>query len=350
MRNTKRNLRSAIFFTGILFSGTSVPLYAQEVWVSRTSGTSIPLLGVAWTGSAFVAVSSSLNDSLLCQALTSPDGLTWTLRTAGKGNGLRAVTLGAGGLLVAVGSIGVIKTSMEGITWGNSISGTSTLLNAIYWTGTQFVAVGVDGTILIGPDGTKWVSSYSGVSYSLLSAASGNGVIVVSGSEGTITSPSGAGGSWTSVTSQKVALNAMVWTGSKFVGASVDSGVYTSSDGLTWTRQITNNSFKAFAWTGSLVVGVGNGGQIATSSDGVTWTSRTSGTTEDLTAVTFSANTLVVVGRRGKILTSELQTTGIRAPAGGVSRVPQMVKPIPGTIQGYRANGRKPAAIQTSTP
>jgi len=51
--------------------------------------------------------------------MTSPDGITWTLRTSASNNDWRSVTYG-NGLFVAVASSGSgnrVMTSPDGITW-----------------------------------------------------------------------------------------------------------------------------------------------------------------------------------------------------------------------------------------
>ena len=68
---------------------------------------------------------------------------------------------------------------------------------------------------------------------------------------------------------------------------------------------------------------VGANGQILTSPDGTTWTSRTSGTSTDLSGITFandhppySNSSFVVVGLGGTILTSLAQSYVVERTSG----------------------------------
>lgn len=135
----------------------------------------------------------------------------------------------------------------------------------------------------------------------------------------------------------------------------------TSPDGATWTTQSTgiNTSFYAMTWAGGaqgtgLLVAVGQGGLVRTSPDGETWTPRSSGTTANLHAValTGAGTFLTAVGglanggsANATILTSAVSTTSLSP---GTPR-PQARMPLPGRagrglIEGYRPDGRVPAA------
>ena len=58
--------------------------------------------------------------------------------------------------------------------------------------------------------------------------------------------------------------------------------------GTTWTLRIPGfNDLNGVAYGDGLFVAVGNRGTILTSPDGVNWTARTSGTSNNLYAVTY---------------------------------------------------------------
>jgi hypothetical protein len=91
------------------------------------------------------------------------------------------------------------------------------------------------------------------------------------------------------------------------VGASlVERGLATSPDGATWTAQTvpTNQKLEDVFWTGTQFVAAGGGGTIVTSPDGRAWTLRASGTTVALHGAAASPALTVVVGEGGTILTS----------------------------------------------
>ncbi len=63
-------------FVAVGKSGTILTYNGVGGWVGQTSGTSQHLYGVAWTGSMYVAVGAQNT------IVTSPDGVTWTVRSA----------------------------------------------------------------------------------------------------------------------------------------------------------------------------------------------------------------------------------------------------------------------------
>ena len=75
----------------------------------------------------------------------------------------------------------VIVTSPDGITWTVQTAGVPDTmdLKAVIWSGSQFVAVGADVTVLTSPDGVTWTSqnSISGGFYGVTS--DGDQVVVV---------------------------------------------------------------------------------------------------------------------------------------------------------------------------
>jgi hypothetical protein len=91
--------------------------------------------------------------------LTSPDGVTWTARNSGIGTALEGVVW-AGDRLVAVGgdaagsghgTLDVILTSPDGISWTNQHSASVKPLHSVAWNGNQYVAGGVEGAVLTSP-------------------------------------------------------------------------------------------------------------------------------------------------------------------------------------------------------
>lgn len=114
-------------------------------------------------------------------------------------------------------------------------------------------------------------------------------------------------------------LNLIVAVGCFQTSSNIYIMIYTSQDGVTWTRQTdgvptTNGSILygvIYSAEKDLFVAVGSGGTILTSSDGVTWTSQTSGTSNSLNDVVYisSLEMFIVAGSSGVILTSPDGTT-----------------------------------------
>ena len=213
---------------------------------------------------------------------------------------------------MAVGYSGTILTSTDGLVWNSRANNTSTLrLVGVTWTGSQFVVISNEGGFVeTSPDAMIWTTRDVGTANVFRSVV------------------------WTGTQ--------VVITGESQLVGTAPTPVRTSPDGITWTMRTTGGtaSYYATTWTGSRLISVGTG-VTQSSPDAVTWT--TGGTTSiNLLGVGSSPTLAVAVGNMGNIQTSAIGTTGIRNPAADV-RVRQMVKPIPGTIRGYRANGSTPA-------
>jgi hypothetical protein len=90
-----------------------------------------------------VAVSGSDN-----RVMTSPDGITWTIRTSAADNSWFSVTYGDG-LFVAVAWSGQgnrVMTSLDGITWKIGISAANNSWRSVTYGNGIFVAVPMSGT------------------------------------------------------------------------------------------------------------------------------------------------------------------------------------------------------------
>jgi len=88
---------------------------------------------------------------------------------------------------------------------------------------------------------------------------------------------------------------------------SYDSGIFKTTDGgTTWTNKDDHSSSSVYFANNNIGWAVGPGGIILKSTDGgETWVPKTSGTTENLTAIKFyNSNTGMCVGRGGTVLLS----------------------------------------------
>ncbi len=216
---------------------------------------------------------------------------------------------------VAVGGLGGIVTSSDGINWVNRQSGATNrhFFAGITYGNNQFVAVGDagpgPGIIVTSPDGINWTDRSSGTDYRLLAVAYGNNQFVALApgplNHQTVTSPDGV--TWTPHTTD-YAFTRIAYGNTQFVA--VGGGqIASSSDGVTWTLRYDAGSgsltgFAGIAYGNNQFVAVGTGnyngtnqyGAIMTSPDGVTWTERGSGTTSQLNGVCYGNNQFVAVG------------------------------------------------------
>jgi len=246
---------------------------------------------VAYGAGSFVAVGD------MGEILTSPDGITWTERDSGTEKDLRGVAYGAGSF-VAVGDKGEILTSPDGITWTEMTSGAEKDLLGVAYGNGRFVAVGSYGEILTSPDGITWTRRDSGTERSFNGVAYGNGIFVAVGQMGEIlTSPDGI--TWTERDSGiERSLYGVAYGAGTFVAVGSYGEILTSPDGITWTRRDsgTERSLNGVAYGNGIFVAVGQMGEILTSPDGITWTERCSGTSGYLQKVSCGNDTFVAVG------------------------------------------------------
>ena len=208
------------------------------VETATSTGLTAVTYGMANGTGIYVAVGTN-------QVFTSPDGITWTARTAAAANAWSAITFG-NGLFVAVASSGSgnrVMTSPDGITWTARTSAANNSWDGISYGNGKFVAVAISGTgnrIMTSSDGITWtLPTYpAGGETNYYSVAYGNGIFVAMGS----------------------AATSMI-----------------SSDGVTWTQETqTSAVWVGVAFGDGLFFAVSQGGgtEIISSTDGITWTTR----------------------------------------------------------------------------
>jgi hypothetical protein len=117
-------------------------------WISRVSGQSHPLNGIAFGGGNFVAVGGSCFQFSYAskKILSSSDGVNWDIRVSDEGScqsvsPLFGVTYG-NGTFVTVGSSETIMTSQNGINWSTRVPVSDQSLSGVAFGNNTFVAVG----------------------------------------------------------------------------------------------------------------------------------------------------------------------------------------------------------------
>ena len=295
------------------------------------------------------------------QVATSPDGITWTLRTnvsdlypAGfninLGGSFTPVALtsvatsgakrsyadinypsGLDVVFVAVGEHGASWVSADGISWregsGRGVWGDTLIKNVAYDpVADQYVAIMAtamtnDGTNWFGtatsPDGVTWTPVLGSAVGAAVGYNASNALLVAVGPSGSIqTAPAGAPSAWTPQTSgfsgDIYAIgsdNASVPTSTMLLLAGSSAGkILTSSDGQTWTPRSSgfgNNAVNGIVYANGQYVAVGGGGNIATSPDGVLWTAQSSNFGSNaVNAVAYGNGLYVAVGAGGTLETS----------------------------------------------
>jgi len=117
--------------------------------------------------------------------LTSPDGITWTVRyTERDGTGFSRIAYGNGRFVTLgseVGKTATSYTSENGITWQKHFfpcRNPDTEMMDIAFGNGVFVAVGSYGQIFVSSDGVNWTQPDSGLSESLDNVVFANGIFI----------------------------------------------------------------------------------------------------------------------------------------------------------------------------
>lgn len=216
----------------------------------------------------------------------------WTARLMGLPFALNDVVWG-GQNFIAVGDMGAILTSADGIDWAQQESGADADLNAIALDGSDIVVVGDDATVLLSTDdGESWNVKYGEDGVSLYAVVVNAWQIVVGGryrhTAGAFMMRSeDRGESWTAVESLPQSghwTTDLVYAGGMFVAATDiprwtgGTRVWVSVDGKDWRDIVfwddpTAGLF-AILHDGNRFIVAGDYGAVFTSSDGVYWTQQ----------------------------------------------------------------------------
>ena len=266
---------------GITWSGTQWAVVGDAgtiltspdaiTWTAQTSSVTTPLLGVAWSPDVqtFVAV------GLAGVVLTSPDGVTWTVQNSQTVNNLRAVAWVVGvwdvggwdsstlywewSYFTAVGDLGTVITSVDGITWTVQSPGVTEGLNAVSSDGFSVISVGNAGTFISSVDSVNWTQGNSTITNTLFSTVNGQRVAVLVGDSGVILRSTGDYTLAISDVSQ-VVTDLYGVTYSEYLNLFVAVG----ESGMIMTSSIENPT--------QIFTAISDSGYISASYDGNVWT------------------------------------------------------------------------------
>ena len=236
-------------FVAVAYSGTNLVSTSPDgyTWTARSAANSNQWLGVAWSPSLGLFAAVSYNGSGN-RVMTSPDGITWTARSSAADYAWRRIAWSPSlGLFAATAqTVGTssIMTSSNGITW--TLRTTPNVgLEGIIWAAEAgiFCAVGYSGAILTSSDGIVWTQRTSPTSNSNYDVAWSPDLqlFVVVSSDGT-------------------------------------NRILTSPDAVVWTARAApeNNSWVCITWASdaAIFMAMANSGtnRAMFSYDGITWT------------------------------------------------------------------------------
>ncbi len=249
---------------------------------------------------------ASLNNSTKVQ--TSPDGITWTLRTGlATANGWVDMAWSPSlNLFCAISpSSTSIQTSPDGINWTLRTGASAASWSAITWSeqlGIFCAISSLSTNIQTSPDGINWTLR-TGVSSSWVDITWSPelNLFCAITSDNALTSPDGV--TWTirSIAGGTTNWSSIVWSaelGLFCVIAGLSTKVQTSPDGINWTlRTGASASYQwiSLVWSPelNLFCAIANvSASIQTSPDGINWTLRTGATSSEWHSVAWAASGL----------------------------------------------------------
>lgn len=330
------------------------------VWTPRTSPTTQTLLWATYANNQFLACGNSGT------LLVSPDGINWSLRpplTPVVTQQLTSIT-GRLGAYVAVGQTGTILTSPDSVTWTRvTLPGVTQNFNNVALLTGQFIAVGDTGRIYSSADGIEWTNrttatitnnlrsvTHNGSQFIITTDAerivvtadfatfisrnlsfnlntprwastSANGLTVAVGHGGEIaTTPDGLAWTQRGGNGTMQQLSGVSFLNNQWFAVGSNTGIFTSSDAVTWTRLPipAANSLNAIGYGAGRYVAIGDQGYITSSLDGDSWVGNTtaSGTGQSLRGIAYANGRWIVVGAGGVIRTSTNGTTWTTVASG----------------------------------
>lgn len=239
---------------------------------------------------------SGLQDRLVGLAASLLSIRTKQTVDAGHSGAFNAIAYG-NGLFVAVGNGGAIQTSPDGVTWTARTAGGGYTghFRSIVWVEDLglFVAVGLGGGPQTSPDGITWTQQSFDSMPGAVAVAYGDGLIVAASSSSSEVEVSTDGVNWTNhALTTPIVVSGGAFGGGVFVLVGSNGEIQSSDDGINWTARTADGgytgTFTSVAYGRGLFVAVGTGGEIQTSPDGVTWTSRQSGLGADFNATSVA--------------------------------------------------------------
>ena len=309
-----------------------------SAWSLPASGTIANLRGLLPLSGEFLAVGDG--GAIRC-------GLAFLTRDSHVSADLHAVAWGKG-TYVAVGDSGTIVSSANGGAWAAAQLGTNNLYSVAYGDG-RFVAVGAGRAVLVSTNGRDWAATAVLVPpeagyFVLEKVAYGNRSFVASGYyyiPGTAFdvallafSPDGA--DWKTTTALPPGYAEVLYTyphyGNPYnapLCAGPDAfvvpgnGLFTSTDGMTWTNRLPGAGFGLVAYGSSHYVALG-WQSAAISSDGTNWNLATLPSGVDFTGVAWGQGSFLAAGGRFIAETAD----GANWTVGVLSSVPQVISGI----------------------
>jgi hypothetical protein len=234
--------------------------------------------GLIWNGSYWLAINRASN-----RILKSFDAITWSTNTTVPWNDVRYIALDSiRNTWFAYGvntsdSLVSIFSSGDGVTWTrtyNTGSSATAGINGMAFSPTLGLLVVSFGTSLLrsSDGGITWITSGVNIAGGTTGVKWFNDKFIAYSNQQPLYSTDGI--TWTNITwnGSSFRFNNVYWNGTIWM-ATLEFGIATSSNGITWTRvHSTITIFKSVTWTGTQwVAGTSGSSHYHSTDNGVTW-------------------------------------------------------------------------------
>lgn len=306
--------------TASLYRGdVLIPLWQANHW-------RLPAASVTHSGDYTVVVSNAFGVATATVQLTvyrrSPLD-QWTLRNPlPQGHNLHGVAWGQG-QFVAVGANGTLVTSTNGTNWTAHNTQTVGSWSDVAYGDRRFVAVGNNGAVLVSTNGEQWEPALIGGNPALNTVTFGNGRFLAAGG---YVSPSGSpyptpaaffqstnGIHWSAVTvyppcCYPFSVAKAAFGAGRFLLVNYNAWAASSDDLVSWNFTTAQNILfpTGASFVNDTFIVLGPNGDFNTSLDGNVWSGPLVNPihTGNLTAAAHGAGRYIIVGSKGRIITS----------------------------------------------
>jgi hypothetical protein len=314
-------------------------------WTSIATGVvSSPASTVATNGSGTWVVSNNIVGSSPPMAYSTNDGVSWTTYDPFSGGCLISTPFvwdGSNFVAIATtgGSVNVVATSPNGITWTTTPTISPDNLVAIGYFNSNYLATDSTNNATVFSSTTTGIATGTEVPslLSLVTAETGGNSLYFTFGQASDVANSSDGSTWAvgtlnfdqaAIQGQGPELQAMTAGVSSNLITVGQSGVtFTSTDGVSWTYHSSGQTNALYGVTSgfSVDVAVGTGGTLLTSSNDVTWTANNQGS-NNLYGVAFMqlstspvTEVIIAVGASGTILATSTPTSTWTTNTSGTS-------------------------------
>ena len=277
----------------------------RQVWTEQTSGTANNLSDVTYGQGLYVAVGQSST------ILTSPDGVTWTSRSAPTSLSLIDDIAFANGVFVAAGlATSPIIYSADGITWSIGSGTSPATAKGVAYGNSKWVVVASGAVYISTNNGASWTSTISIAALNNVTSLSfANGYFIASTSTPTLVRSSD-GLNWTDVTPSGAGQFVdITFALPYYVALDITGQIFISEDGTSWTktRDSDGDTWKTITSGDGMLVAIASssgGDNVITSINGTEWIRRSGIPDYAWNGSGFGNGVFVAVGNSGKIMTS----------------------------------------------